>query len=220
MMTARRHIGCVNLAAILLGALTLSACNEGSSTSDNPPDDGSANNAPTISGTPPASVKVGDNYSFQPDASDPDGDALTFSIQAKPEWASFDAATGALSSTPQAGDEGSYDDISIVLSDGSASDSLDFDVTVNQFALGSVTLSWTAPTLNTDGSALTDLAGYEIHYGVTQGNYTEQIHIDNPGLTTYVVDNLSPDTYYFVATSINTDGAESDFSGVSVHTVN
>ena len=219
MIAAKRHIHWANLAMVLFGTLALSACNEGSGT-DNPPDDGFANNAPTISGAPPTSIKIGDPYSFQPAASDPDGDNLTFSIEAKPAWATFDAATGALSGTPEAGDEGSYGGISIAVSDGSASDSLDFDVTVTQFALGSVTLSWTPPTLNTDGSALTDLAAYEIYYGVTQGNYTEQIHVDNPGLTTYVVDNLSPGTYYFVATSLNSSGVESTFSGVSVHAVN
>ncbi|MEX2123330.1 MAG: putative Ig domain-containing protein [Woeseia sp.] len=180
---------------------------------------GSANDAPTITGTPPASVKVGDNYSFQPAASDPDGDALTFSIQAKPSWASFNAATGALSGTPQAGDEGPYDDISIVVSDGSATDSLDFAVTVNQVALGSADISWAPPTRNSDGSTLTDLTAYKIYYGTTRGNYTEEIQIDNPGLTTYVLDNLSPDTYYFVATAINSKGVESDFSGVLVKVV-
>jgi hypothetical protein len=228
MTASLRNPGYVTLAAVtLLGILTLSACNEDSESGTapvKPPDggggSGSANNAPTITGTPPASVKVGETYSFHPDASDSDGDTLTFSIQAKPSWASFDSATGALSGTPQAGDEGPYDDISIVVSDGWANDSLDFAVTVNQHQPGSATLSWMSPTLNTDGSALTDLAGYRIHYGVTEGDYTEQIHVDNPGLTTYVVDDLSPNTYYFVVTAINVAGFESDFSAVAVVTVN
>lgn len=181
---------------------------------------GSGNSAPTISGTPPSSIKIGDNYSFLPQASDPDGDSLTFSIEAKPAWASFDSATGALSGTPQAGDVGPYDNIVIVVSDGAATDSLAFSVTVNQIALGSVTLSWTPPSKNSDGSELTDLAGFRIHYGVTEGQYTEEIQIDNPGLTTYVIDNLSPDTWYFVATALNSDGVESNYSGVAEITVN
>lgn len=224
-MTARRHSGCSKPAAVILTALALAACNESGSdsapqTPGEPPEDGSGNSAPTISGTPPASTKVGENYSFQPSANDPDGDALTFTIEAKPSWASFDSATGVLGGTPQAGDEGTYSNISIAVSDGAATASLDFGVTVNQVAAGSVTLSWNPPTLNTDGSALTDLAGYKIHYGVAEGAYTEEIHLDNPGLTTYVVDNLSPNTYYFVATAVNVDGFESDYSAVSVRTVN
>ena len=217
MLVIRRNPGCVNLTAvILLGVLTLSACNENDDSSVPPL---SENRAPTITGTPPTSVKVGDAYSFQPDASDPDGDTLTFSIQSKPLWASFDSATGTLSGTPQAGDEGTYDDISIVVTDGSSNDSMNFAITVNLVALGSVEISWTAPTMNTDGSALTDLTAYKIYYGTTQGNYDEEIGIDNLGLTTYIVENLSPDTYYFVATAINSSGVESDHSGVFVEVV-
>ena len=77
---------------------------------------------------------------------------------------------------------------------------------------GTVTLSWTPPTQNIDGSYLTDLAGYNIYYGVRQGEYDNRINISNPGIATYVVTNLSPDTYYFVATSFNTSGVESPYS--------
>ena len=40
-----------------------------------------------------------------------------------------------------------------------------FSITVTQVGLGSMSLSWTPPTQNTDGSALTDLAGYKLYYG-------------------------------------------------------
>ena len=85
--------------------------------------------------------------------------------------------------------------------------------TVEEFGLGSVTLTWTAPTLNTDGSPLTDLAGYKIHYGTKPGHYPVTIHVDNPGLTIYVVEYLTPNTYYFVVTAINSTGTESQYSG-------
>ena len=209
--------------AILLATFVLPGCNEDSGSEPAPPtspdDSGGGNNAPTITGTSPSSVKLGEDYSFQPEASDPDGDTLTFSVEGKPDWASFDSSNGALSGTPEAGDEGTYD-ISISASDGEATDSLAFSLTVNQVALGSVILSWMPPTMNDDGSALTDLAGYEIHYGVSPGDYTEEIRIENPSLTTYVVENLSPNTYYFVATSFTADGTESNFSGVYTETVN
>lgn len=77
---------------------------------------------------------------------------------------------------------------------------------------GNATLSWMPPTLNTDGSPLTDLAGYRIYYGNQPGNYHSSILVDNPGLTIYVVENLRPNTYYFVMTAINSRGVESDFS--------
>lgn len=215
------------IGALILGvSMTLGGCSSGGSDSAGqpappppPPDVGATNNPPTISGSPPSAVKVGESYSFTPTASDPDGDTITFSIQNKPGWASFNTSSGSLTGTPAAGDEGTYEGIGITASDGSESDSMNFEVEVTQVALGSVTLSWTAPTENTDGSALTDLAGYRIYYGLAEGNYPNQVPIDNPGITTYVVENLSPDTYYFVTTALNSSGVESDYSNVAVKTI-
>ena len=68
------------------------------------------------------------------------------------------------------------------------------------------------PTQNADGSALTDLSGYKIYYGIEPGKYLRTVHIDNPGLTIYVVENLVPNTYCFVLTAINSRGIESRFS--------
>ena len=179
------------------------------------------NSPPSISGTPGPSTKVSERYTFTPVASDPDGDALTFNIRNIPLWADFDSSTGTVSGVPNLGDEGTYSNITITVSDGKASSSLpQFSVAVNQFATGATTLSWTPPTQNEDGSSLIDLAGYKIYYGVSQGNYPHQIRIDNPGVTTYMVDNLSPNTYYFVSTSFNDAGVESDFSNVAVKSVN
>ena len=179
------------------------------------------NSAPQISGTPAASGFVGQNYSFTPTATDADGDQLTFSIQNKPAWAQFNTATGTLSGTPQAADASTYANISISVSDGELSDDLPgFTITVNQISLGSATLTWTAPTQNEDGSPLLDLAGYKIYYGTSSGNYSNEITINNPGLTTYVVNSLAPNTWYFVSTAFNSSGVQSDFSNETSKTVN
>jgi hypothetical protein len=85
-------------------------------------------------------------------------------------------------------------------------------VSVDQFGFDSTTVSWTPPTQNEDGSPLTDLAGYKIYYGNESGNYQRSIQIDNPGITIYVVENLTPNTYYFVMTAINSSGIESRYS--------
>ena len=180
-----------------------------------------ANSAPQISGTPSPAVTVEQNYSFTPTASDADGDRRTFGIQNMPAWAQFDTTTGALFGTPQAGDERNYANISISVSDSNLSDILpDFTIIVNQISLGSATLSWTPPTQNTDGSGLTNLAGFKIYYGTSLGNYPNQITIINPGITTYVVDNLSANTWYFVSTSFNSSDMESDYSNVATKTIN
>ena len=180
-----------------------------------------ANRAPTLGGTPAATVRVGQSYAFQPTASDPDGDSLSFSVENLPGWASFNSATGALTGTPSDSHVGTYSNIRISVSDGEATTrGTAFSIEVTQVSTGNATLSWTAPTENMDGSALTDLAGYRLYYGVQEGEYTEQIQIDNPGVVTYVVENLTPNTYYFVATAFNSNGVESPFSGVAVKVVN
>nr|AFI78769.1 fibronectin type III domain protein [uncultured bacterium ws198A12] len=183
--------------------------------------DPSGNSSPMISGNPPPAILVSEMYDFTPSAYDPDGDSLTFTITNKPTWASFDTKTGRLSGQPTLGNVGTIANIVISVSDGEASDSLRaFSVTVSQTALGNVTLSWVAPTQNADGSPLTDLAGYKIFYGKSSRTYSHEILISNSGMTTYVVDNLVPDTYYFAAKSFNTSGVESEYSGEAVRTVN
>ncbi len=82
---------------------------------------------------------------------------------------------------------------------------------------GDATLSWTAPTQNTDGSALTDLAGFKIYAGLVQGGpYGDvSITINNPTTTTFVVPGLAEGTtYFFVTTAFNSANPvqESDFS--------
>ena len=178
------------------------------------------NTAPQISGTPAGSVAEGQSYEFVPTASDADGDMLAFTISGQPSWASFNTSTGGLSGTPGSGDVGLYSNIVISVTDGEASTSLPgFSITVNAISLGSATLDWTAPTQNEDGSELTDLAGYKLYWGTTPGTYPNSATIDNPSVTTYVVDNLSPGTYQFVATSYNTAGVESQYSGIATRVI-
>jgi hypothetical protein len=179
-----------------------------------------ANRAPTISGTPVTVVLPGTPYSFTPAASDPDGDTLTFSIANAPAWASFSTTTGQLSGTPGAEHVGTTTGVVITVSDGEADASLAaFSVAVQAVATGSATLSWTPPTTNTDGSPLTNLAGYRVYWGTSQGRYSSSVTLNNPGLTSYVVGNLPPGTYYFVATALSSAGAESAFSAAASKTI-
>jgi len=84
---------------------------------------------------------------------------------------------------------------------------------------GVASLSWTPPIENTDGSALTNLAGYKIYYGTTSGVYPDVITINNVGISAYVIENLSNgQTYYFVVSAFNSDGIESAYSTVGSKT--
>lgn len=202
---------------MLLGLLGLVGCLPGGSGSA-PTSPGS--NPPTISGSPPTAVVAGSSYSFRPVAAGGNGDPLSFSVQNLPVWASFDSSTGAVAGQPTLGNVGVYKNIIISVSDGVSSASLvAFDITVSQVALGSMTLSWTSPTENTDGSSLSDLAGYRIYYGTSEGVYPNRVVIDTAGISSYVIENLVPDTYFVVATSVNAAGVESAFSNVAVKTV-
>jgi hypothetical protein len=179
-----------------------------------------ANRPPTISGAPPTSVTAGLAYDFRPTASDPDGDALTYSIQNRPAWASFDTRTGRLSGSPLPVDVGSYANIAIDVSDGTARASLPiFAITVREPALGSAVLSWIPPTQNTDGSALTDLAGFRIRYGAAASSLNETIDIPTPGVATYVVASLESGAWFFTVEAYNEVGMTSSPSSVVSKTI-
>lgn len=71
-----------------------------------------------------------------------------------------------------------------------------------------------------DDTPLTNLAGYDIHYGTVSGRYTQTIAVSNPGIATYVVQNLAPGTYYFAVAAVNASGTESPLSSEVSATVN
>jgi hypothetical protein len=208
----------------LLIAATLSGCVDGGGGATNSGSGGTTAAAgtgstpaapagPTISGTPLTSVVFGNAYSFTPSNTDPSGAALTFNVKNAPTWATFNNATGELSGTPTAADVGTYTNITIGVSDGTTSVSLPaFQIAVTQIANGSATLSWVAPTENTDGTPLTNLAGYEIYYGTSVSAMTHRVQIANPGIVTYVISNLSPATWYFSVKAYTSANVQSSTS--------
>lgn len=176
-------------------------------------DDNVANSPPTITGTPNTSVVAGSQYVFRPDASDSDGDALSFSVVNKPGWANFNTTNGRLGGYPSASDIGISKLIEISVTDGYSVTALPkFRITVEGTGSVSFTLTWNAPTKNADGSPLRDLAGYRIYYGTASGEYSETIKLNSPGVTSYVIENLAPGTYFLTMTSINQANLESTYS--------
>ena len=209
------------VAMLLAGCLSGGGSGTDDKQNNSSPQDPS-NSAPRISGTPAASVTAGVYYSFIPTAVDNDGDTLQFSVTRLPSWASFSQSNGRISGTASAGDVGVYSDIAITVSDGSASDTLgpfSIEVLAQGAATGAVTLYWSAPTTNEDGTPLTDLAGYRIYWQINSGGFRSSVSIGNPGITSYVVENLAPGTYEFAATSYNSAGIESEFSNTTTRTV-
>ncbi len=172
------------------------------------------NRAPSISGTPVSAARVGRPYAFKPTAYDADGDSLTFKISGKPVWAKFDTSNGTLYGTPTSSNIGIYKNIVIGVSDGKVSSFLaPFSITVSTSTTGSVTLKWTAPTRNTDGTALTDLAGYKVFYGTASRVYSKSVKLAGAGVTSVVIEGLTAGTWYFAMKSYDTSGVESAYSG-------
>lgn len=210
-----------NTLLAIFALVVLAGCGGGGGDSDktSAPATGS-NSAPTIQGSPSTSVVAGRAYSFQPTATDPDGDTLTFSVANLPAWANFNQSTGAISGTPDAADVATYSNIRVTVSDGQASASTGvFAIMVTTVGGASVSLSWTPPTQNVDGSALTDLAGYEVRYGNSQNNLDQSVQLTNPSLSTYVVESLTSGTWFFAVQSVNRQGVTSQLSSIASKTV-
>lgn len=174
-----------------------------------------ANRAPAISGTPATTATVGKPYLFRPTASDPDGNKLTYKIAKKPSWAAFSTTTGSLTGTPATSHVGTYSSIVISVTDGIVTKSLPaFTIKVAKAAAGTsqVTLSWVRPTTNVDGTKLSNLAGYRIHYGQVSGQYDDSVSVGSASITSATIENLASGRWYFAVTSVTSSGTQSDFS--------
>src|SRR5688572_20006723 len=129
---------------LLVLPVCLSACSGGGSggaavEKPFPSNAPSTPHSPHLSGMPSTVAIEGAAYTFKPNASDPDGDPLTFAIDNCPPWASFDPATGALEGMPTPNDVGLYAGVQIRVSDGTSWVALPaFDVMVQTVSNGAV----------------------------------------------------------------------------------
>ena len=194
---------------IRVDTATASTANSGATT----------NSPPVISGTPATSVVSNSAYSFQPTANDADADPLSFSVSNKPAWAGFSSTTGRLSGTPGSGSVGTYSNIVISVSDGTASASLQpFSIQVQAAPVltGSLTLQWSAPVTRADGTplSLSDIDGYRIYYGASAGNYPNRIDVADSTAQTATITDMPVGPYYLVMTTYDVSGLESAYSSM------
>ncbi|MBS0614871.1 MAG: hypothetical protein JSS24_17025 [Proteobacteria bacterium] len=163
----------------------------------------------SISGTPSPAATVGQFYSFTPTVKAASNATIAFAMANKPVWGAFNAGNGTLSGTPAAADAKTFSNIVISVSDGKTSATLvPFSITVNPAVTGTATLSWSAPTQNTDGTALTNLAGYYIYYGSGATSLTQKLSVAAPA-TSAAIENLTAGTWYFALSDYTSAGAES-----------
>ena len=93
----------------------------------------------------------------------------------------------------------------------------------NITATGDITTSWTAPTTNTDGTPLLDLAGFKVKWGMDNGctSFPNQVDINDPfasGNTQSFTITRST-TFCFVVTAYDEGGLESENSNTAQKTL-
>jgi hypothetical protein len=90
---------------------------------------------------------------------------------------------------------------------------------VNASTSGTATLSWNAPTTNTDGTPVTTLTGYHVYYGTAQGAMTQSVAVTGAGTTSYEITGLTSGTWYFAVAADSSDGTESAQSNIGSKTI-
>jgi len=88
------------------------------------------NHAPTITSTPDTLATVGVLYAYDVNATDSDGDTLTYSLATNPTGMTIDSTTGVISWTPTSGQIGDHD-VTVEVSDGEKSTTQSFTITVH-----------------------------------------------------------------------------------------
>ena len=84
---------------------------------------------------------------------------------------------------------------------------------------GTATLTWIAPTQNTNGTPLTNLAGYHIYYGTSPNNLASSVQIADANTTSYTINGLAAGTWYFSINAYTSAGVESAISNVASKTI-
>jgi hypothetical protein len=170
-----------------------------------------ANQAPTLVARLDETVRVGENYDWQPTANDADGDKLTFSAGNLPPWASIDSNTGRITGTPSEHDIGVYESITISVADSArhitTSQPLSITV-VGDAGTGFASLHWELPSSKVDGSPLDDLAGYHILYGRNSDDLDKSVFISGASINSYVFDSLAQGIWYFAVVGVSAGGLE------------
>ena len=164
------------------------------------------NTAPSVTSPGAQSTEVGSSVNLSIVASDIDDDTLSYSATGLPSGLSIASGTGVISGTP--GIAGS-NAVSVSVSDGSESTVVGFGWEITEIRLGSATVSWDVPTTNADGSLLTDLAGFRVHYRDALGVYSRTAIINDASATSVLIDELEPGTWFFAVTAVDLADNES-----------
>ncbi|MDP3992074.1 MAG: putative Ig domain-containing protein [Nanoarchaeota archaeon] len=123
------------------------------------------NNPPIITSTPVTQVDEGANYVYDVNATDADGDTLTYSLTQAPSWLSINSATGLITGTAQNVNADTPFNVTITVSDGTASVTQSYVLTVKN-----------VPS-NGNGGGRATSSGSEIRI-IPSSEFEEQKYID------------------------------------------
>jgi hypothetical protein len=173
----------------------------------------------TISGTPPSTATVGEQYDFVPVVHDANDKELQFNYVNRPAWSGDYRGSGAIIGTPT--QAGVYVNIQIQAWDGEHfATTAPFTISVLAAedapiaSAGSAAVSWEKPTQNTDGTPLTDLAGYIVRYGTDSAELSSSVTVTSPNTTALEISSLSPGDWYFAVAAVNAMNVESELSRI------
>ena len=164
--------------------------------------DSIVNQTPVIASNPVTSAIKGQLYSYGVNATDPDGDTLTYSLTTKPSGMTINSSTGLISWTPTS--NGIFN-VTVKVSDGKLSDTQSFTITVEEqsLALNPVQLlspsngaSVNTSTVQLSWNPVPNATGYEVVYD-TSSSFSNPIR--RTVTTTYQTTNTLKDntTYYW-----------------------
>lgn len=87
-----------------------------------------------------------------------------------------------------------------------------YNLTCTWGAKNSAVLTWTAPTQNTDGTTLTDLAGFHVYYGDTAVNLNQTATVTGATVKTTTIQPLAAGTWFFAISAFNARNIDSERS--------
>jgi hypothetical protein len=117
------------------------------------------NKAPIIESTPITTVKEGALYTYEVEATDPEGDELEFTLLIHPTGMIINSSTGVISWTPASA--GSYD-VTVEVSDQYRSTSQSFTITVGETKLTSIVVL--PPTISIAQGSSKTIDSVTAHY--------------------------------------------------------
>jgi hypothetical protein len=116
------------------------------------------NSSPVIESDPITTAKEGAIYTYNVEATDPNGDTLTYSLTVSPTGMTINSTTGVITWTPAAA--GSFN-VTVEVSDGSKSATLSFTIIVDEAWLTSIEVSPSSMEIAIDSSeTITSVTAY------------------------------------------------------------